>query len=223
MQTGIFIIDSLQLSLLSTLFFIISIIIAVTVHEFAHAAVAARQGDPTARLAGRVSLNPLHHLDPAGSFLFLIVGIGWGKPVPVNPYQLKDGRLGDFYVSIAGIITNLVLAFIAALPVIIIRWTGAEVDLHNAIFLFLGMLAFVNCLLAAFNILPIPPLDGSKAIGIIIPRSLWPTYQRYLQVGPVLLIGIFMLGIVFHVYLLAPILDPLTALFQYLTGSNPFG
>ncbi len=222
MQTGIFILDSLQINPLQALFFIISIIIALTVHEFAHAAVAARQGDQTARLAGRVSLNPLHHLDPAGSFLFLFAGIGWGKPVPVNPYQLKDGKLGDFYVSIAGIISNLVLGFIAALPFIIIRAFGGEISTHNLGLEFAAMLFYVNCLIAAFNIIPIPPLDGSKAIGIIVPRSLWPAYQRYLQIGPVLLIGIFMLSIVFHVSLLAPILDPLIALFQYVTSASFF-
>lgn len=222
MQTGIFILDSLQINPLQAVFFLLSIVIALTVHEFAHAAVAARQGDPTARHAGRVSLNPLHHLDPAGSFLFLIAGIGWGKPVPVNPYQLKDGKLGDFYVSIAGIISNLVLAFIAVLPFIIIRSFGGTVDMHNVGLQFAGMLFYVNCLIAAFNILPIPPLDGSKAIGILVPRALWPAYQRYLAVGPVLLIGIFMLAIVFHVNLLGWILDPLIALFQYVTSASFF-
>lgn len=222
MQTGIFILDTLQINPLQALFFIISIIIALTVHEFAHAAVASRQGDQTARHAGRVSLNPMHHLDPAGSFLFLFAGIGWGKPVPVNPYQLKDGKLGDFYVSIAGIISNLVLAFFAAMPFMLIRLLGGEIDPQNVALQFAAMLFYVNCLIAAFNIIPIPPLDGSKAIGILVPRALWPTYQRYLQVGPVLLIGIFMLSIVFHINLLAPILDPLIALFQYVTSASFF-
>lgn len=223
MQTGIFILDSLQINPLQALYFLISIVIALTVHEFAHAAVAARQGDPTARHEGRVSLNPLRHLDPAGSFLFLFAGIGWGKPVPVNPYQLKDGKLGDFYVSIAGIVSNLVLAFCAALPFMIIRLFGGEIDIQNGFLQFMAMLFYVNCLLAAFNIIPIPPLDGSKAIGILVPRKWEPAYQRYLQVGPVLLIGIFMLSIVFQVNLLAPILDPLIALFQYVTSASFFG
>lgn len=205
-----------------TIFFLISVVIALTVHEFAHAAVAARQGDQTARSAGRVSLNPMRHLDPAGSFLFLFAGIGWGKPVPVNPYQLKDGKLGDFYVSIAGIIANMVLAFISFLPLIIIRLFGGDFDSQNVFLQFTAMLFYVNCLLAAFNILPIPPLDGSKAIGILVPRRWEPAYQRYLQVGPVLLIGIFMLSIVFRVNIFGWILDPLIALFQYVTSASFF-
>lgn len=222
MQTGIFILDSLRISPLQAAFFLISIVVALTVHEFAHAAVAARQGDQTARREGRVSLNPLAHLDPAGSFLFLFAGIGWGKPVPVNPYQLKDGKLGDFYVSIAGIVANLALAFCAALPFMIIRLFGGEIDVQNIFLQFMAMLFYVNCLLAAFNVLPIPPLDGSKAIGILVPRQWEAGYQRYLQVGPALLIGIFALSIVFHVNLLAPILDPLIALFQYVTSASFF-
>lgn len=222
MQTGIFILDGLQINPTQVVLFLICIVIAVTVHEFAHAAVAARQGDLTAKQLGRVSLNPLAHLDPAGSFLFLFAGIGWGKPVPVNPYQLKDGKWGDFLVSIAGIVTNLIVAFLAALPFIIIRVFGGDMDTSSLFLQFFAMLFYVNCLLAAFNILPIPPLDGSKAIGILVPRKLEPAYQRYLEVGPVLLIGIFMLSIVFHINLLAPILDPLIALFQYITSVSFF-
>ncbi|MSU75950.1 site-2 protease family protein [Patescibacteria group bacterium] len=219
MQTGIPILDGLQFNPISTFFFLVCVIIGLTVHEFAHAAVASRQGDQTARQAGRISLNPLAHLDPAGSFMFLIAGIGWAKPVPVNPYQLKDGKWGDFQVSIAGIVTNLILASIAGICLIIFQWLGIDITPNSSslVVQFLIQLSFVNCLLAAFNILPIPPLDGSKAIGILVPRFLESTYQKYLQVGPVLLIGLFLISFTLHLNFFGRIIEPMVVVLQYLT------
>ena len=220
MQTGVFILDQITASPLFALFFLISLIVALSFHEFAHAWVAWKQGDYTAKHLGRVTLNPASHLDPAGSLLFLFAGIGWGKPVPVNPYQLKDGRLGDFYVSIAGIVTNLILAAIFSIPLQLVHATGGDVtdalNGGNYWLQFCAVMREVNILLAAFNLLPIPPLDGSKAIGILIPPSMQPAYQRYLEVGPVLLIGIFLLAVAFKTNLLGPILDPIMAAFRYL-------
>lgn len=224
MGTGIFILDYLQAQPLLALFFLIGIIIAVTVHEFAHAYVASRQGDDTARYSGRVSLNPAAHLDPAGSFLFLVAGIGWGKPVPVNPFNLRQGKLGDFYVSIAGIIANLIVAFIFAIPYRLVQMTGGDLTAVSGVwFDFANMVTLVNVLLAAFNLLPIPPLDGSKALGIIIPRRFEHAYQEYLRVGPVALISIFLLAIVFHVNLLGWIIDPIRAVFLYIVRVFPGG
>lgn len=223
MNTGIFILDYLRSQPLEALFFLIAIVIAVTVHEFAHAFVAKRQGDLTALREGRVTLDPRSHLDPAGSFLFLIAGIGWGKPVPVNPYQLRDGKLGDFYVSIAGIMTNLVVAAIFAIPYRLLTLTGTDVTAINGLwFDFANMVTFVNVLLAAFNLLPIPPLDGSRAIGILIPARYEHAYQRYLQVGPVLLISVFLIALVLRINLLGFIIDPILSFFLYLVRSFPF-
>ncbi len=223
-MTGIFILDYLTAAPLDALFVLIAIIIALTVHEFAHAWVASRQGDQTARMAGRVSLNPVAHLDVAGSFLFLVAGIGWGKPVPVNPYQLKDGRLGDFYVSIAGIVTNLIVAFIFAIPFRLLDLTGGDLTAANEVWLrFATIVTDINILLAAFNLLPIPPLDGSKAIGIFVPRRLQPAYQEYLRVGPVLLVGIFLFAIAFNSRILGVILDPILAVFSYFVKAFPAG
>lgn len=223
MDTGIFILDRLTTSPLLAGYLLIALIIAVTVHEFAHAYAAARQGDQTAKLLGRLSLNPLSHLDPAGSLLFLVAGIGWGRPVPVNPYNLRDGRRGDFYVSIAGIVVNLIVALIFSIPLQIANATGGAVttaallDSGNYALLFCDVVRQINILLAAFNLLPIPPLDGSKAIGILVPRRLEPAYQRYLQVGPIILIGILMAAFLLQVNLLQPVLYPLTLLFDWLT------
>lgn len=223
-MSGIFILDYFAISPLQAVFVLLAIILAVTVHEFAHAWVASRQGDQTARLLGRVSLNPTAHLDPAGSFLFLLAGIGWGKPVPVNPYHLRQGRLGDFYVSIAGIVTNLVVAFIFALPLRIIDLTGGDVTAVNQTWLqFTTIVSDINILLAAFNLLPIPPLDGSKAIGLFVPRAWQPAYQEYLRIGPVLLIGIFLFAIVFNAHILGTILDPIIGIFSYFVKAFPAG
>lgn len=209
---------------LTLVFFLVCVVFGLVVHEFAHAWAASRQGDQTARLAGRVSLNPLRHLDLMGSLMFLVVGIGYAKPVPVNPYNLKDGKLGDFYVSMAGIVTNLAVAFLFALPFRVIQLLGGDIASINSVVLdFAQMMILVNVLLAAFNIIPIPPLDGSKAIGILVPRSLEPAYQRYLQVGPAILIGIFGLYFITGINWFSPILDPLIAVFSYLVAGFPNG
>ncbi|HEY8108759.1 MAG TPA: site-2 protease family protein [Patescibacteria group bacterium] len=223
-MTGIFILDYFTASPLQAVFVLIAIVIALTVHEFAHAWVAARQGDQTARMFGRVSLNPKAHLDPAGSLLFLFAGIGWGKPVPVNPANLRDGKLGDFYVSIAGIVTNLVVAFIFALPLRIIDLTGGDVTAVNQTWLqFTTIVTDINILLAAFNLLPIPPLDGSKAIGILVPHRFQHAYQEYLRVGPVILIAVFLTAIVFDSRILGTILDPVIGVFGYFVKAFPAG
>jgi Zn-dependent protease len=208
----------------SLVFFLVAVVFGLVVHEFAHAYVASRQGDQTARLAGRVSLNPLRHLDPLGAVSFLVMGIGWAKPVPVNPYNLKDGKLGDFYVSMAGIITNLVVAFLFALPLRVIQLMGGDVAAVDGVIIqFIQMMVLVNVLLASFNILPFPPLDGSKAIGILVPRSLEPAYQRYLQVGPVILLAIFGLYFITGINFFSPIIDPVYAFFAYLVAGFPTG
>lgn len=208
----------------SLVFFLVSVVFGLVVHEFAHAYAASRQGDQTARQAGRVTLNPLKHLDALGSISFLVMGIGWAKPVPVNPYQLKDGKLGDFYVSMAGIVTNLAVAFLFALPLRVIQLMGGDIAAVDGLVIqFIQMMVAVNVLLAAFNILPFPPLDGSKAIGILVPRSLWPAYQQYLQVGPVILLGIFGLYFITGINFFSPIIDPIYAFFSYLVAGFPTG
>lgn len=209
---------------LTLVFFLVAVVFGLTVHEFAHAYAASRQGDQTARMMGRLSLNPLQHLDPLGALMFLMVGIGYAKPVPVNPANLKDGKRGDFYVSMAGIITNLVVAFLFALPFRVIQVMGGDIATIDSVVLeFAQIMILVNVLLAAFNILPFPPLDGSKAIGILVPRSLEPAYYRYLQVGPVILIAILGLSVAFRINLLGPILDPIIAFFRYLVAGFPNG
>ncbi len=149
----------------------ISLVIAVTVHEAAHAYVADRLGDPTPSLQGRVTLNPLSHLDPIGTLMLLIAGFGWGRPVQFDPYNLKNPRRDAAIISIAGPLTNIAMALIGAL---IYRVTGN----------FILLLPFVqiNVVLAVLNLLPVHPFDGFKVVGGILPEDRaydWYSLRRY--------------------------------------------
>lgn len=161
------------LSDLNTLSFFIAVIVAITIHEFAHAWMANRLGDPTARLEGRLTLNPIKHLDPLGTLVMVVsifaagMGFGWGRPVPVNPYNLKH-KNGDMWVSLAGPFSNFILALAIALVFALIPATiasGWSLDFINLI----RILISVNVALGIFNLLPIPPLDGSKVLFSLLP------------------------------------------------------
>lgn len=155
---------------------IVVLIIAVVFHEVAHGYAAFLLGDPTAKYAGRLTLNPVKHLDLWGSFLIpllLIVSnagviLGWAKPVPFNPYNLKSQKYGPLIVGMAGPLANLVLALLAGLGMRILLITGNS---EMALFSFLEIAALINILLLVFNLLPIPPLDGSKVLFAILPLS----------------------------------------------------
>lgn len=156
--------------------------VAFPVHEFAHALAAYRLGDSTARFMGRLTLDPRAHFDPYGGLLMVIsvlggVGIGWAKPTPYNPFNLRGGRWGEAIVSIAGPISNFILALAAAIPLRYILATGMDVPLVASI---LDFFIRINLLLMVFNLIPIPPLDGSK----LLYAFLDPQTER--QVRPVL-------------------------------------
>jgi len=158
--------------------FLLSLLIAIDVHEFAHAWMANELGDPTARYQGRLSLNPLVHLDPMGTMMMLFsvfsgFGIGWGKPVPVNPLYLRKGpRVGMGLVAAAGPLSNLVLAAIVAVPI------RLNLPLSWSLLNLLGILISINIFIALFNLLPIPPLDGASILRGILStiRTRW-AYQ----------------------------------------------
>jgi Zn-dependent protease len=144
------------------------LVLALSLHEFGHAFAADLQGDPTARNLGRLTLNPKAHLDPFGTLMIVLVGFGWGKPVPFNPARLRNQRFGSLIVGMAGPLMNLILAFVAA-----IGFRLLSVDLSTADFVvrFLSQLLFLNMLLAIFNLIPIPPLDGSRILSAVLPPS----------------------------------------------------
>ncbi len=166
-------------------------LLALTLHEFAHAWTALYFGDPTAKLAGRVTLNPLKHLDPMGTLFLLIAQVGWAKPVPVNPANFSHPR-ADLWVSLAGIIANLLQALAFAMTWHGVRHLAPEMWSPMLIrFLLLGIT--INLSLALFNLLPLFPLDGSHVLSNLLPRPQAYQFtvfsQRY---GAMILLGLFM-------------------------------
>ena len=184
--------------------FLLSIVIAITVHEFAHAWTAARLGDDTPVDQGRVTLNPLAHLDPIGSILFLIAGFGWGRPVIYNPANLAR-RSDELWVALAGPASNLLLGILFSLVGFLQVRAGVEIIATP----FLALATAVNVSLAAFNMLPIPPLDGSAIIAFF-----WPEYRSLAggQVGLVILLIIIAMPGAW----LSRIMDPIITLFTHV-------
>jgi len=160
------------------LLFIVALIAAVTFHEFAHAFVALQLGDATAKMLGRVSLNPIRHLDLFGSLAFLFVGFGWGKPVPINPYNMRGVSpvVGAAISAIAGPTSNVLLAFLVTLP---FRFGITPSALDPYTLRFVDTLIAVNISLAAFNFLPIPPLDGFSLARLVLPRHISAWLEQY--------------------------------------------
>ena len=169
--------------------FVIAILLGITVHEFMHAYAATRLGDDTARLMGRLSLNPMAHLDPFGTLLIVLAGFGYGKPVPFNESRLRTA-LGVSAVALAGPFANLVLAFVCALP---LRFGGVD-PLGGTYTDILGQIVLWNCVLAVFNLIPIPPLDGANVVYGLLPPQQKYTWRSYQQYGPILLLLLLFFG-----------------------------
>lgn len=192
--SGLFSIDTL----ISWLQRFIVLFTAITVHEYAHGFVAYKLGDPTAKRAGRLTLNPLSHLDPIGAICMVLVGFGWAKPVPINPFYFRNRKRDTALVSLAGPAANIVLAFLSTiiyvpLAVLYIR-TG-----YNPVLGFvvgtLQSLVSLNIGFAVFNMIPFPPLDGSKILGAILPNNAYMTLLRYERIGFPILIVLSVTGI----------------------------
>ncbi|MBN2439426.1 MAG: site-2 protease family protein [Deltaproteobacteria bacterium] len=184
-------------------FFLLAVplLYSIIIHELAHGWVASLMGDPTARYMGRLTLNPLKHLDPIGTAMLFIFGFGWAKPVPVNLGLVRSTRLGLIWVSAAGIIANLLLAFLAVLLLRLLSPTPS-----GSIGLLLYYLAQINIMLASFNLIPIPPLDGSKILMGFLPERLQYTLSRLEPFGFFIIIGLLYLGA----------LDPVIHLFRWM-------
>lgn len=163
---------------------------ALTFHEFAHGFVANSLGDPTAKLAGRLTLNPLKHLDPIGTLVFFIIKIGWAKPVPVNPRYFRNPQKDMLWVALAGPLTNLTLAVLSAMLAKFI-WLLASLlpaaPVIDAILIPMNAMliasVWINLLLCIFNFLPIPPLDGSRILVGILPHHLAVSYLKFEKYG----------------------------------------
>jgi len=166
---------------LALLLFLPALIIAITIHEFAHAFLADRLGDPTPQLQGRLSLNPLKHLDPVGTLMLLFFRFGWGKPVEFDPYNLRHPRRDAALISLAGPAVNLVLATLLAL---ILKFSPSSL-----FSVFLIPVILININLAIFNLLPVPPLDGAKILYGFLPRDWADEYNDFMgRYGTILLI-----------------------------------
>lgn len=187
--------------------FIIAILIALTVHEWAHAFVADRLGDPTPRGEGRLTLNPIAHLDPIGTLLFFLVSFGWGKPVPINPRYFRHYKRDAALTAIAGPVSNLILAILGLLIINHVLPLLVQVGSSDRIGLFFSEVLFnlvlINLSLMAFNLLPIAPLDGSKVLEAFIPLRHEDAYHRFMQRGPMILLAILILERVLNLPILA--------------------
>lgn len=199
------------------------LIVSITVHELAHAKAAEMSGDDTARLAGRISINPLDHLDPMGTIMMVLsslagFGIGWAKPVPVNPGKFRRPRWDSLKVSIWGPISNLILALVAGQ---VIRLTWKSIGPRDLEMLF--MFVIINIGLALFNLIPIAPLDGSHILSALLPIDHARRYDIFMmRYGFMVLLALIMLPSLMHVDLLSAILGPpRTALFTGFTGTTP--
>ena len=183
---------------------VIIIVISLTVHEYAHSLAALRLGDDTPRRLGRLTLNPLKHLDPIGFILLVVAGFGWAKPVIINPVNLKKPRRDEILISLAGPVSNLVFAMAGVALVWVVITTRALVSQSSvlAFWRFMIMLVEINVSLAVFNMIPIPPLDGSHLVTPFLGRvnaTLAATYFRY---GSFLLLAVIVLQNVMHVEIL---------------------
>jgi len=198
---------------------VIMILIAFPVHEFAHAFTANLFGDDTPRLNGRLTLNPLAHIDPIGALLLLVAHFGWAKPVPVNPYALaKRSPLALMWVSLAGPLSNLLMAILGAIP-LRFHWVSyaplggsGSLSLYNI----LDFFVYLNLILLLFNLIPIAPLDGSKIAVAVLPDKWGAAVERFSAYGPmVLLVVAFvlpMLGINVLGWIINPVINNLSTL-----------
>lgn len=169
----------------------VPLLYSVIIHEVAHGWMAYLFGDDTARTAGRLSFNPVVHIDPMGTLALLIVGFGWAKPVPVNYRGIKNIRAGLVMISLAGCLANFLLAFGAA---IVLKATGAGAGtLQGAV---LRILIRINVLLCALNLIPIPPLDGSKVLMGVLPREAQRQFVKIEPYGFLIIIGLLVTGLI---------------------------
>ncbi len=201
----------------------VAFVLAITVHEFAHAFVADRLGDPTPRRERRVTLNPLAHLDPLGTILIFVAGFGWGRPVNVNPRYLPWGSRGMALVAAAGPLSNLLLAWLFAMPLrtgaVSFTPLGRSVLLPSLGELYTTII-FINILLAVFNLIPLAPLDGAKVVQGFLPYPYDVKFERLQQYGPLLLLAIiFIVPFFLRVDVLGMLIrPPIGWIFRWMLG-----
>jgi Zn-dependent protease len=199
---------------------LLGLAVGIVIHEAAHATSAYVLGDDTAYRAGRVTLNPASHLDVLGSLMLVMAGFGWGKPTPVVPSKLRGGVFGPVAVALAGPISNLLIVAVCAVLYLLPVFQGGN------LVLIIAAVSYANALLFVFNLIPIPPLDGSKVIFPFLPRALDGFVDFMNQYGPFILLGLILVSFALNVpvfnYLLAPV-QPLIAAFNLPTITEVLG
>ena len=188
------------------------ILIAFTVHELSHGFVAYLLGDDTAKKAGRLSLNPIRHIDPVGALMLIVMRFGWAKPVPINPSKFKKKKFGIIMTSLAGPFSNLILAILTVVPFSLIylnygsRYASGSGGISEIAITFLFQFILVNISLGIFNLIPIPPLDGSKVLFSLLPDRIYFNYVlRYERYGMFLLLLLSFTGLLSRI--MSPLLD----------------
>lgn len=179
----------------------VALVVGITFHEFSHAFLADQLGDHRPRALGRVSLNPLRHLDPMGALFFVIAGFGWGKPVPVNAYALRPGRIGLTMVALAGPVANFAVAIAVGILFRVLQLAGLlDADFPRQV---IALIVYFNIVLGLFNLIPIPPLDGYNVVLPLLPPRQAFVVQQYAQYGFIVLL--------------------LLLVFSYGNGAGPLG
>ncbi|WP_366922393.1 site-2 protease family protein [Metallumcola ferriviriculae] len=188
-----------------------AILIAIVFHEYAHGKVAYMLGDPTPKYQKRLTLNPLNHLDPLGALMFIVVGFGWAKPVQVNPFHFRgDRRKGMMMVSLAGPVMNLVLAYLGAVGLQLFGTSNWYVGS------FFQSVVLYNIVLAVFNLIPVPPLDGSKILAGLLPAGQAHIMQNLERYGTMILLLLLFTGIIGRI--LWPVVQVIYSSFMYLSS-----
>jgi Zn-dependent protease len=202
------------------------ILFALTVHEYAHGWVAYKYGDPTAKNAGRLTLNPISHLDPLGTIMLFLVHLGWAKPVPINPYYLRNPKKDIIWVSLAGPGANILTAFVCGLVIRMIHPLSGYLMFGSSSFSVLALMLvygmMINLVLAFFNLIPLPPLDGSKILAGLLPPQYEYKMEQLERFGPFLLIGVILVTSFAGIPILSWILSPFVSFFSYLFAGADF-
>jgi len=208
----------LGLSPIDLLTRVITLVIAFTFHEFSHAWVADQLGDDTPRANGRLTLNPLRHLDPIGSLLLIVAGFGWAKPVPINGYQLsRRTPAGVMWVSLAGPASNFLLAILGAIPLRLML--AGVLPLPDVAYSIIAGFIQINLLLMIFNLIPIAPLDGEKIAEYILPPSWGRKLESIAPYGPLILMAVIFVLPLVRIDVLGTIMYPvINSLFKLLAG-----
>lgn len=192
-----------------------AILYALTIHEFSHALVADKLGDHTARMQGRLTLNPIAHLDLIGTICFIFAHFGWGKPVPINPNNLRNPRRDNILVSFAGPLSNFISAFLFGIALQLMqRFSVTVSNLTLPIFEFLLLGIKINLFLAFFNLIPLFPLDGSHILKGMLPYRIIPKFENISRYSPFILLGLIVLSRPTGVSILGAILIPPVAFFS---------